>query len=103
MDRRTFVALVSGSLLAAPLAVEAQQARTVPRIALLLPQPPTPAERAFLDGLGELGWVEGQNITIERKTRWQYPGRYDERLEALLADVVRLNFDVVVGAGLGIS
>jgi len=103
MERRRFMALMAGSILAAPRAAEAQQAGKVPRIALVLPQPPTPEERAFLDGMRELGWVEGQNMTIERKTREEYPGRYDERLEALFADLVKLNVDVVVGSNPAIA
>jgi len=92
---------MAASLLAVPLAAQAQQARKVPRIVLVLP--PGPEERAFLDGMRELGWVEGQNMTIERKTREGYPGRYDERLEAMLADVVKLNVDVAVGSGHAIA
>ncbi len=101
MDRRAFMGALAGGLLAAPLAAQAQQARKVPRIVLVLP--PGPEERAFLDGMRELGWVEGQNMTIERKTREGYPGRYDERLEAMLADVVKLNVDVAVGSGHAIA
>ena len=103
MERRTFMALVSGGLLAAPIAAEAQQARKVPRIALFLPPGPIPEETAFRDGMRELGWVGGQNITIERRSSDGYPGRYPERLEALLADVLKLNFDVVVGSGEAIT
>ncbi len=103
MERRRFIAVLAGGLVAAPLAAEAQQARKVPRIALILPQPPIPEERAFLDGMRELGWVEGRNITIERKSSDGYPGRYPERLDALLADLVKLNFDVVVGSGAAIA
>jgi len=72
---RTFMSTISVGFLAAPLTAEAQQARKVPRIALLLPQPPIPEERAFRDGMRELGWVEGQNITIERRSSDGYPGR----------------------------
>jgi hypothetical protein len=55
IERRRFIGVLAGSLVAAPLAAEAQQARKVPRIALILPQPPIPEERAFLDGMRELG------------------------------------------------
>src|SRR5216683_511329 len=97
MNRRAFLTALSGSVLAA----QAQQARKVPRIVLVLP--PGPEERAFLDGMRELGWVEGQNMTVERKTREGYPGRYDERLEAMFADLVKLNVDVVVGSNPAIA
>lgn len=58
MDRRAFIAGAI-ALSAAPLSAGAQQARRVPRIAWLLAQPPIPEERAFLDGMRELGWAEG--------------------------------------------
>ncbi|SRR5712691_2747980 len=103
MERRRFMAVVAGGLLAAPLGAEAQRAGKVPRIALLLPKPPIPEETAFLDGMRELGWVDGQNMAVERKTREEYPGRYDERLDALLADVVKLNVGVAMGSGHAIA
>jgi len=47
---------------------------------------------AFRQGLGELGYVEGQNIAIE--SRWA--GGKDERLPALAAELVRSKVDVIV-------
>jgi len=47
----------------------------------------------FVQGLRELGYVEDQNITIERRSS---EGQY-ERLPALAADLVRLQVDVLVG------
>ena len=87
-------------LLAAPLAVEAQQPAKVFRIGYLGNVPPTdPAVSrlwdAFLQGLRELGYVEGQNIVIERR----YAGGRYERLPALAAELVRLKVDVIVAAG----
>src|SRR5262245_31926097 len=48
---------------------------------------------AFRQGLRELGWVEGQNITID--TRFA-EGRSD-RLSDLAAELVRLKVDIIVG------
>ena len=48
---------------------------------------------AFVQGLRELGYVEDQNITIERRSS---EGQY-ERPPALAADLVRLQVDVLVG------
>ena len=61
MERRTFMALVSGGLLAAPLAARAQQPAKVARIGYLatnLAGNPHGRE-AFRQGLRDLGYVEG--------------------------------------------
>jgi putative ABC transport system substrate-binding protein len=87
---------LAGILIAA-VAAEAQQAGT-PRIALLdaSPMAARVAEwNAFRQGLRDLGYVEGQNITIE--SRWA-DGRY-ERLPDLAAELVRLKPDLIVAAG----
>ena len=97
MNRRAFIGTLAGSLLAAPLAAEAQQASKVWRIGILGNVPLTDPEGAnlwgaFVQGLRELGYVEDQNITIERRSS---EGQY-ERLPALAADLVRLKVDVIV-------
>jgi putative tryptophan/tyrosine transport system substrate-binding protein len=51
-----------------------------------------PREKAFLQGLRDLGWVERQNITIERR----YWENRAERLPALADELVRLNLDLIV-------
>ena len=51
-----------------------------------------PGVRLFLQGLGELGWFEGQNLVIE----WRYAEESDERLAALAAELVQLRVDVLV-------
>ena len=100
MERRTFMTLVSGGLLAAPFAAEAQPAGKVPRVGYLSPgsrSDPLRQRRfeAFRQGLRELGYVEGHNIVIE--SRWA-EGKYD-RYPALAADLVRLKVDVIVAVG----
>jgi putative tryptophan/tyrosine transport system substrate-binding protein len=87
------------SLVLAPLAVEAQQAGKVWRIGVLSGSPPTTPEaarpwEALFQGLKELGYVEGQNLTIER--RWA-EGRA-ERYHELAAELVALKPDVIVAA-----
>src|SRR5438093_6554726 len=96
MDRRAFIALAL-SLLVAPLAADAQPAGKVYRIGILGNVPVTSAEGprlrgAFIQGLRELGYVEGRNITIEHRYS---EGQYG-RLPDLAADLVRLNVDVIV-------
>ena len=99
MNRRTFLALVPGSLLAAPFAAEAQQpAGKVSRIGYLSPlSPAADATRreGFQQGLEKLGYREGQNIAIEY--RWA-EGKLD-RQDDLAAELVRLKIDVLLAAG----
>ncbi len=100
MERRTFLGVITSGLLAAPLAAEAQQAASLPRIGFLAPaslsDPRVPPYiRAFQEGLRELGYVEGRNIAIE--FRWA-EGQY-ERLPGLAAELVRLNVNIIVAAG----
>ena len=96
MERRTWL-VGSLGLLAAPLAVGAQPAGKTPRIGILRPgSPPDPLLDAFRQGLRDLGYDEGRNVSIEY--RWA-EGR-DERFPALAADLVRLKVDVILaGAG----
>ena len=50
---------------------------------------------AFVDGMRELGWIEGQNFTVENL---RYEGR-SERLSALANEVVQRQFDLIICAG----
>jgi len=97
IGRRAFLAGLSVSLLAAPLAAEAQQTGKIFRIGFLSPGYPYGSRNRFRlgalqQGLRELGFVEGQNISIE--TRWA-EGKY-ERLPGLAAELVRLKVNVIV-------
>jgi putative tryptophan/tyrosine transport system substrate-binding protein len=83
------------SLLAVPL-VAAQQPAKVPRIGYLVTRAgPGPNDQGFQHGFRELGYVEGQNIVIER--RWA--GGNPDRLPDLAAELVRLNVDVIFAGG----
>jgi len=83
-------------LFAAPLVATAQPRAHVPRIGWLSSDfPPSDAalqRSSFLQGLRELGWVEGQNIAIERR----YAEENADRLPALAAELVQLRVDVIV-------
>jgi putative ABC transport system substrate-binding protein len=98
VERRAFVAGSLG-LLAVPLAAGAQRSGQVPRIGYIgNGSPTTPASpqlEAFRQGLRELGYIEGQTLTIEY--RWA-EGNVD-RLPALAAELVRLKVDVIVLSG----
>ncbi len=99
MDRRAFLGTLAGSLLAAPLAVEAQQARKVWRIGYLtsgFKEVPgsNPGLTPFSQSLHELGYVEGRNVTLEIR----YAEGRTERFPALAAELVNLKVDVLVAA-----
>src|SRR5262245_37419944 len=85
------------SLLVAPLAAEAQLPRTIPRIAYLSlsPGPCTAACEGFVQGLRELGYVEGQNILME----YRWSAGNVERLREHAAELVRLGVHVIVTGG----
>ncbi len=105
ISRRTFIAAVTGGLLAAPLAAEAQQAGKVYRVGFISPaipvsemagpEPLNSGARAFVHGLRALGYVEGQNLILERRSA---EGRF-ERFSDIVAELVRLNVDVIVTGG----
>jgi putative ABC transport system substrate-binding protein len=82
------------SLLAAPLPVEAQPPSKVPRIGILTPAAgaSTPLWDAFRQGLRDLGYVEGKNITLE----YRFAAGQNERLPALAAELVQLPVDLMV-------
>jgi len=96
MDRRAFIGTVTGTLLAAPFAAEAQQPEKVYRIGILTNKPSDPAEahlwQAFQLGLRERGWIEGRNILIEFR---EAEGNL-ARLPELAADLVRLKVDLIL-------
>ncbi len=102
MNRRTFLTVLSGSLLAAPLATEAQPAGKMYRIAFIFlfspvsemagPNPISPTARAFLHDLCDLGYVEGRNLILERRS---LEGRL-ERASEVVAELVGLRVDVIV-------
>jgi putative ABC transport system substrate-binding protein len=87
MDRRRFIGTLTGGLLAAPLAAEAQQAGIMWRIGYLFEQDQVqPILKVHEETLRELGYVEGKNLVVERRlAAFQH-----DRLPALAAELVRL-------------
>src|SRR5215510_9220616 len=94
MKRRAFIASLTGGLLAAPLAAEAQQAAKISRIGYLATNRTPHFQEAFRQGLRDLGYVEGRNLVIEDRNA---EGKA-ERLPALAAELVALKVDVIVAA-----
>ena len=97
MDRRAFLAAVAGSLLAAPLAVQAQQAATIPVVGVLNSGagPRSTTVDTTREGLRDLGYVEGQTIAFDVR----FAGMKLEALPGFAADLVRRKVDVIVVSG----
>ena len=97
MDRRAFIGVIAGGVVLAPFRARGQQAGKIYRIGLLSPFTPADAaswNSALLQGLRDLGWLEGKNIAIERR----YSEGKNDRLADLAAELVHLKVDVIVTA-----
>jgi putative tryptophan/tyrosine transport system substrate-binding protein len=73
MRRREFISLLGGAAVIWPLGVRAQQRERMRRVGVFTPGAADDPEHqarnaAFLQGLGELGWIVGRNVRIEY--RW---------------------------------
>jgi putative ABC transport system substrate-binding protein len=97
MKRREFIAGL-GSAAAWPVMARAQQRTTIPRIGVLSPSrsedsiPNRVILNGFMAGMRELGYVEGQNITIER----EFSDANADRLRGLAAELVKRKVEVIV-------
>src|SRR6516162_2518848 len=96
MRRRNFIALLGGAA-AWPLAARAQQPERMRRIGVLINLAADDPEgrarsAAFLEGLRELGWIDGRNIQIETR----FGGGDIGRIRAQAAELVALAPDVIV-------
>jgi putative tryptophan/tyrosine transport system substrate-binding protein len=95
MDRRRFLLTSLAGALAGPLAAGAQLAGKVYLIGSLRQGPePVSGPGSLADPLRELGWVEGQNLKVERRNSDR-----PEQFATHAADLVRLNVDLILTAG----
>jgi putative tryptophan/tyrosine transport system substrate-binding protein len=93
MGRRSFLGALAGSLLAAPVAAEAQTAGRTARIGILSPTVvPMGNVDAFEHSLQELGWIKGKNLNVEFRTA---AGAEAEVLK-IVSELAGLNPDVLV-------
>ena len=97
MRRRDFIKAVAGSAMTWPLTARAQQSKPMPVIGFLGSQSPDVlpnALRAFHQGLSEVGYAEGRNVTIE----YRWAQGQNDRLPALVADLVHRQATVLVAS-----
>ena len=100
MDRRTFIALVTGTWVLEPPSLGAQQIGTISKIGVLVAATqPTPTIlgniAAMRAALRDLGWVEGNNLVVE--TRWA--GENPQRQREIAADLKALPVALIVAPG----
>lgn len=104
--RRRFL-IATGALLAVPFRAEAQRGDKTHRVAFILttspvsemagPEPAHPIVRAFLREMRVLGYIEGRNLVLERRSLESRPERY----QSIGAELIQLKTDVIVTAGVG--
>jgi len=98
MRRREFLGMIGGAAAGWPLAARAQQDKNIHRIGFLANDPTLPAQaagKAFLESLQEHGFVEGDNIIIERR----FAQGTSERSSESAAELVRLDVRLMVASG----
>jgi putative ABC transport system substrate-binding protein len=92
MKRREFIALFGSAVVAWPCAAREQQPGKIAQIGVLVAESaPHPFTEAFRAGMRELGYTEGQNITIH----WRYADGLFNRAVELAAELVRTRVDVI--------
>ena len=98
-NRRDFLTLLASTAAVSwPRTSWSQQPERMRRIGVLLAGTPTsfaPRANAFVQGLRELGYVEGKTVAFE----WKWGEDRTERLPQLAEELVRLNVDAIVTGG----
>ena len=102
MERRAFIGSVAAGTLMAPRVCRAQPARKVYRVGILSlgsevlgPRPRGPSTKFLLQGLSELGYVEGRDFVIEVRGAGGRPDRFPN----LVAQLIGLRVDVILAPG----
>ena len=105
MKRREFITLLGGAAAAWPLVARAQPTPRRPIVAFVhavIPQaemagsdPVSPLARAFVYGLRDFGWIEGQTVVIERRSAEGQP----QRAPAIFAELMISGVDVIAMGG----
>jgi putative ABC transport system substrate-binding protein len=93
VDRRAFLGTLTGGLLTATLTAEAQPAGKVPKLGYLSnSSSEEAADRAFMQALRDLGWVDGQTIIVEAR----YTAGSLERPPEFVRDFIGREVDIIV-------
>jgi len=88
--------VLSAVLYALCVSAQAQQPKKIPRIGYLATRSgPSTSEKAFLEGMQSLGYIDGQTIAIE----WRFAQEKFNRLPDLANELVGLKVDVIVASG----
>jgi putative tryptophan/tyrosine transport system substrate-binding protein len=96
MRRRDFITLVSGATVAWPLAARAQEARRTYRLGVLTVSPRNaPYIVAMFDELGRLGFIEGQNLTVD----WREYALQIDVISEFAAELVKGHVDLIYAVG----
>ena len=105
IDRRAVLASIAGAAAMSALPAEAQKLKRLPVVAYVAAAPPLaeivgsdpsqPLARAFVHGLRDLGWIDGHNVVIERRTAEGEP----QRAPVIFAELLSHGVDVIVLAG----
>jgi putative tryptophan/tyrosine transport system substrate-binding protein len=96
MNKKILVSIIAVVILVFVHLAEAQQVKKIPRIGYLTDVGSAPAE-AFVQGLRDLGYVEGKNVAFEFRTTGGKAGRYPE----LADEIIQAQVDVIVAGGAG--
>src|SRR5207302_3940051 len=98
MKKATSTLFILATLILAPVyPAHAQKQATIPRMGLLYlgAPPPNPVVDGFMQGLRELGYIDGKNIIIE----YRFAEGKEDRLPELAKELVRLKVDAIFTAG----
>ena len=101
--RRELIATLGGAAVSWPLGARAQQGARMRRIGVFMPGASDDPEGqarigAFLQGLGELGWIIGRNVRID----YRWGGGDLERYNVIAAELIALSPDVILALGYSI-
>ena len=97
-NRRKLIVALGASVLAAPFRIRAQQVKKSVVVGILATEDQLSAQTvvaAFKQGLKELGYVEGENLTLQ----WRFADGKFELVPGLATELVNLKVDVIVSAG----
>ena len=99
MRRREFIALLGGVAVTWPIAAHAQQTRKIPRIGVLWhagsAEEEGPYFRGLIEGLTNLGYVDGRNIILEHR----FPNETPDLFRGMAAELVSSKVDILIGVG----